>query len=665
MSERAVAYAWRLVHLNADGASAVTASSTAKNPRYFKLGAHSLEASSSYALVVTVTDWVLGTNNSASMFITVESGSVVAVLDGGNRVVSTSEEIVVDASRSFDEDVDPSGDEDEDENALFFQWNCSATRDAANKSLASGCAALVVAEVGAVLRVAGASLGAGAFAFDVVVSAADGRSDAARVVLTLVVSEPPAVAVLTASSLANRAEKLVLSGTVFAVSDGTAGRVLLNTTWSMSGELAGGVSLADAARSALTVSALSPLSSEAARIHNLVVRPGALVAGATYVFTLVAEAGAASISVTVRQPPSSGSLEVIPSSGFALATRFALGASQWVSDELPLKYKFSAGAEVLRTAALEPRLKDVVLATGAPNVSVVVTVLDAVDSEASRATSVRVVELSLTREQLSNATDVLLANAFAMNSLDGVCQTVSASANTAMRNDSALLAALVAALAEATAAYVDDDRPLVEQTIAALVPVVATPDALLFDSALDALELANSLTAALARVGVGGADSSAPDSTATVISSLLDSTLFKFETNASSTAASRRRRLSDDDENNATTVLLDTVDALSRALLDGLVMNEDAAGARSQNFNTASQRVAQAAEQEVILTLEGMESSAKLEADGGDSDYETTISEFSVDPYVADAPRVRTTALVYPSPFLTSARRDKRPFSLG
>jgi hypothetical protein len=80
---------------------------------------------------------------------------------------------------------------------------------------------------------------------------------------------------------------------------------------------------------------------------NLVIKPSVLVPGKSYTFALEAIAeedqSVAALTVIVNAPPVNGSISIRPSCGYALGTKYFSSAVYWVDDaeDLPLLYKFA------------------------------------------------------------------------------------------------------------------------------------------------------------------------------------------------------------------------------------------------------------------------------------------------------------------------------------
>ena len=640
VAERQVSFVWALFESDDDGGGArrrlsripTSLESVASNPRWFKLDAFSLEVQTTYLLTVMAVDIALGLNNTYAAWIAVGSGDVVALIDGGDRTVSTDETVVISAAESYDED-----EEDLDlAAALTFRWNCTSPLGA---SVAGSWSAATTSELQ--FR---RELGVGAFEFEVEVTSADGRSASSRVVLTVLSSAPPSCRASAVARPLNLAHKQTFTATVGPPANGSVAATALgrlNSTWSLvQGELVGGITLAAASRVELAASSVFSLSGafSSERSHNLVLRPYVLVAGGIYVFKLEAvsdltlSTGQASVTVTASRPPSSGVAFVSPASGVALATRFVLWTELWAADQLPLRYAYRTDTVVLRTASIDPRARDVSLPAGAPNVTIRCFALDSVDAVGVAVRSVRVGESGLSGAALTNATDAALAEAFALDSLDAVCG-VAAAAAVAAQNDSTVTDTLIAALGRAALAYVDvDDSQSIEQVAAALVGPVSSPKALSVPGATSALALAHSLATSLVNAGLGRGESTSADSTALVLSSLLESSLFFG--NAADSFTERRLN---SQKASAADVLIEAVDSLAVAHLATLVADEEAIGVDAPNLKSANRRLSSSsgasADARRVETAT-MNSSATVETDDGESvEYAASLVEFAIDPH--------------------------------
>jgi hypothetical protein len=145
--------------------------------------------------------------------------------------------------------------------------------------------------------------------------------------------------------------------------------------------LAEGLDLDAYAETAIALASTGALTG--AYQHNLVLAPGALVDGATYVFELSATfdgvLGAASVELVAVSAPTAGSCSVAPTNAsltqfIALETKFVVSTSSWAAVDLPLAYAFKAehGYGVVSTLApfaLRATVEDVYLPVGDVGVS--------------------------------------------------------------------------------------------------------------------------------------------------------------------------------------------------------------------------------------------------------------------------------------------------------
>ncbi|KAJ8600458.1 hypothetical protein CTAYLR_001456 [Chrysophaeum taylorii] len=643
-SERQVDFEWLLLLLFEGGASSSevsmpssssssSSSSVARNPSVYKLDAFSLTTGSVYSLRATARDQMFPTlSNTAEVTITVKSGDILAVIDGGNeRSTSLISTFTLSAGTSRDEDVAPGEDAD-----LAFLWSCETESG-------GDCAVNLTGTDTANLVVAGGTFEEeGAYAFSVVVLAADSRSTATTSVVTIKDTKTtttilPIVEVASFAEPVLSNEKLTIAGDI-SVAAGRAddAPTFLNSTWAVTrGELSSGASLEAAARTPVTVSTKHAKSSLAiSRAHDLVLSPSTLVPGGTYTFALEADAngevGFASVSISVAAPPSSGSLDVAPQRGVAFSDLFRLRAASWVGED-PLKYQFSTERGILRSSTLDPNLDDARLPLGfrEPNLTVSVRVSDVYGAETELSTLVHI-ESNVVGITF-NDTAAALASAFARYSLDDVCQIVTSAPETASANESrAVRSLVVSALAIAVENFVDDDRELLIQALAALLSPVSDPGGLEEEASFEALDIVSDLAAAVARTGLGEGDSEAPELTVQILSSLLETEVFDEIIRQNET---RSRQLTNEDGANASTLLLATVDSVAQSQRDTLVDNEDSAGAASDHVKTASARISAAYGEEArIITTDEMNASVTLSPELGFG-YATSLTEFGINPH--------------------------------
>jgi len=583
------------------------------------------------------------------------SGSVVAVITGGDRAVSTaSNEIEVSASASYDENIPESSGSAA---GLTFAWNCSAITSETQAS----CDDLssILAAASEILSFPGSALAEGTYTFGVTVSAIDGRMSTASVELSAAgVTRPDVSLIGPIGGLTTTSTKTTIEAKVAIPSNGEETGEL-ESTWSLvSGTLP--VSLDEAASTPLTMTRIATRA-EGIVHHDLVIQSGMLIPGSEYTFRLEAQysesnsdLGFASLTIFTARLPSSGSIQVLPTSGMALVTKFELTALNWAADALPIRYRFSVlnaegSLSTLRKATIVPVLGGVTLEAG--EVTVIVTAIDNFGSEAQAERKINVEPLDLSSEEedeltITSVTDELLAEAFAFNAVEQVCQVIVAASSTLSSSDESprLVAELVSALAESRTIE-DTDSESIEQSTAALrAPIVEATSigALTVDSAASALDLAASFGRDVVLVGLGSDDATTTEDLVTVLSSLLESEL--FDSSESLSEADQTK------SSNATETLLQTLDNLAIARIDLAVVDEAATGVCSNSICSAVQRISDDQLANSQIAIDGMDAFAVVteatDIQGADDEFEIYLYEFNRNPRATEASASVDTSVV-------------------
>ena len=269
LADRGLIYEWALYE-RAKGSNSSLAmtglSSTAKNQRYFKLPAFKLETQVSYELVVVATDkgGTAHVNNTASCVIAIESGAIIADIDGGStRQFWVNERVELSANSSYDADI-----AEGQVSGLAFEWNCTALA----LSQQDACAALNLKTATDILEFEADTLGVGTYVFGVRAVASDGRADDASVEVVIVAEIVPSVSIsrgVRAGRL-NAAVKQTFLGGV-EVTNPTSDKTITSTWTLLSGDLDDGAALEDVARTAISYTAQLDNSSSVVEIeHDLV-----------------------------------------------------------------------------------------------------------------------------------------------------------------------------------------------------------------------------------------------------------------------------------------------------------------------------------------------------------------------------------------------------------
>jgi len=248
----------------------------------------------------------------------------LAVIDGGHRVVSVTDDIVLDASRSIDFDHFSRSN-------FSYSWSCLV----GGLPCFPTAAALFEQDVD-ILRIPFSHLSPGSYDFQLTVMK-DSRSHSVSATITVTRGSPTRVGIspVTKAKL-NADDKITLQSISFEPS-GT----VVSFEWSqISGENVLYVSSTNRSRDVDRVrSALdAPM---------LVLSQFALQPGQSYGFRLTGQTaglqlGVADIFLQINSPPASGSFTVTPLSGRALMDTFSLKCSYWEdsAEDLPLKYEF-------------------------------------------------------------------------------------------------------------------------------------------------------------------------------------------------------------------------------------------------------------------------------------------------------------------------------------
>ncbi|KAJ1445596.1 REJ domain-containing protein [Pelagophyceae sp. CCMP2097] len=631
--------------------------SESNDQNYYKLGPYSL-AVGDYVLVATVTDDVTELSVSATAAVVIKRSAVVAVTLGG--VVPAASGARVSAAKSYDPDVKgltgaAAG--------LGFAWACVEGCAAFDPSLEDG--ALPYTGEAFILH---NSFVAGAYRFQVTVSASFGRTAVANTAYELAATDVPSVILDAAGPLrVSSTLRLVL---VAAVASSSLGQSYeganVTSKWVItSGAFYDDFSLAHWARTDV------PLTSSAARgarDHNLV-----LVSPA-FLF------GSASVIVVAASLPTSSILRVEPGFGVAIETQFSFETMFWVTEDGPLQYAFfsKSGGIALSVPSLATALAGVVLAPGAPNVTLVAVANDTLGGSVQTSVSVRVGALTLKGEALTNVTDAMLVDAFALGDAVAVCRSV-ASISLAAGDD----AALRDTLADATAGVIDGlgpassrrrlglttrrlaaqrrfDFPVaqdaepstIEQTSSSLLSTTANPGGLSTFAASISLESAQALAALSTDVSLG--DSTA-QSVISALSDLFDSTLFAKNATANE-AASERPSVDGGGADAATlrnptvatmvaSALSAAVDSMATAQLLDAVLGEFAVSVHSKNLKTIAQKLG--GDAGGSLALGASSTAVDLGSGGGDfRELGVALSAFAVNPHAAAAATVLASDVV-------------------
>jgi hypothetical protein len=328
-------YSWSvsLLSNSSDMSTALSLTSSSKDPSKFKLAAYQLQPLSSYSVLLTVTNLLSLKSAVASVTVIVPVASLVVVLAGGSeQCIRLESAFSVDASGSYDTGVEDGG-----KTAISFTWSCyqvtpsysltcPLTLGATYASLLSGYAAAASQNSSSLLSLT-IFTGRGI----------NSRSSTGKITLTVLSATAPSVSIVS-TQLTNvvTSNQVVLQGSVSTI-------VACDATWTVDD---GSIDL-NVASLVSPTKQLSPTSSSSETVFAVYLSliPNALPLGSTLKFSLscvsitAGVSSMASVVVVTNSPPTPGSCEVSPSSGTALTTVFVFVASSWIDSDLPLGYE--------------------------------------------------------------------------------------------------------------------------------------------------------------------------------------------------------------------------------------------------------------------------------------------------------------------------------------
>ena len=390
---------------------------TSRNPRILKISERTLLAGQNYSFSVVasmVNDPAI--NNTAIVNVHVRSQELVAVIAGG-----AFRQAGRDASFTLENaSIDP----DETDQDFTYAWSCeSLTDDATN------CSAIDLGTESSV-TVEENAYEVGTYEFTMTCSKGQ-RSATTSVTVDVVSGAPPVIAIgaLSASKYNKDDGFLQISAEVSSSLD-------VSTVWSADGS---------------DVSDL--FSSQGAYVSTVSNKLTAVVALSlltqvnTYTLVLTAtdsdgSSSYSTVSLTMNESPSSGSLSINPPSGFALDTAFEFSATSWVDEDLPFTYLFGTvelASDGNLTESFSPfgapgsdaSMSSVTLPQGdeANNFTVgaFVDVIDSFGAVGSATTTARVQIATLTVGQLFNLSQALSTKALESGNGDAAKQVLSAS----------------------------------------------------------------------------------------------------------------------------------------------------------------------------------------------------------------------------------------------
>jgi hypothetical protein len=384
--------------------------SASNDPLKFLLKPYTLTVNQEYQVRLLATDRYTLTSAQFSVTVIVASSELYAVVSGGStRNIVPSLSFELDASKSYDADLSPTA--RYNDILLRYTWGCQI-QGSANASSLCPLRFDRFERTSGVLTVTPSGELSTDMSYLMTVSVTkDSRLSRASVVLVPQTRTTCTTKVLSPYFTAvNTNDKVKLGSS-------TSVQVPSLLEWSLVGNsqiVLGSAALTPVQYSAVPNRFGTPIS------YDLAVQQGTFASGSTYTFQLSCKqlvdgqyvtVSSATVDVVTNAPPASGVLDVLPASGYATSTPFSLTAGNWVDSELPITYQFSFVTAKGRLMTLRSRTEvqyaQSVLPAGTVavgyNVTVVVSVYDALNANSSAANTARVTE------RVNGSTPVVLA----------------------------------------------------------------------------------------------------------------------------------------------------------------------------------------------------------------------------------------------------------------
>ena len=348
---------------------------------------------------------------SASVTVVCNFGSLLALIDGGNRAISIFDDITLDASSSVDFDGSQSSYE------WQYQWACSTALGGTCFVDYEG----IITSASAVLFIPSGRVVVGTYIFSVTVLKEPGpRTSTAYCTIYVLPSNQSHVTIDNIPKLKiNSDERLVLTGRVESGCKiswiQTEGDFMLQYPGLLS----------------------TPIN-----LTSIAFLPYSLYPGSSYTFRLMSicndQPGFAEISLSTNTPPSSGTFLVSPTFGRSSIDLFSLSMSGWVdeAEDLPFKYEFryyfeESPAEQIPLGLIDLNWIEVIFPSlenstkASHNLTVIGLVIDVFDGQAQVDLMVQIYNTQQASEGTFTQMMMSRLNAFvACGNTEGIIQTV-------------------------------------------------------------------------------------------------------------------------------------------------------------------------------------------------------------------------------------------------
>ena len=312
----------------------------------FAVDAFTFDVGMFYSVELTAFNSFHQTASSARVSLQVIKSSIVAKISGGKyQSIAAGATLVLDGSGSLDEDL-----EEPNPELLSYDWTCRKIGSSNSYYYSKLCPLSYRGRSDrSHLELVADNLGYPSYVGSKIeimlsVSSDDGRHDSCTVYIEIVSETAPLIVVSTddINPLIDPLSRFNLQATVT-----TKKSCLME--WTAEQVDIGPVAIQQYADSSTTrnliVSSVSNVG-EFKFISNLALRPGSLLSGTKYMFTLSCTmpdsdvTTSESVMVVTNDVPSPGTFAVSPNQGVELETEFLLEASLWSDTEIPLTYSF-------------------------------------------------------------------------------------------------------------------------------------------------------------------------------------------------------------------------------------------------------------------------------------------------------------------------------------
>ena len=296
-----------------------------------------LETNNLYSIEVTVFDSILRISSSSSVSVFVKASDVVAIISQGSQLaLPVDKEVLIDGSRSYDADksVTPYSD-------FSYTWSCTKV----SPTLSDACPLEfdITSEGNGVYVKAGTGAINSTSLISLLIVAQDLRTSSASILVDTVSPKSPFSSIdFDGSSLSkfNPDKKIIVRASVVTDEPCLMEWGIREEGFEVNPEF-------DFDSNTLTPTSrmlsLRQSQSQTSISSNLVIKPGALLGGTSYMLTLSCTndfVSSQTLKITLNSPPQIGSLDITPAEGTALSTIFLFDAALWEDEDLPLTYEF-------------------------------------------------------------------------------------------------------------------------------------------------------------------------------------------------------------------------------------------------------------------------------------------------------------------------------------